>query len=204
MKLFIIILLTTLLSTWTDTVQAKIFICIDEQGRKHYSDKMCPRKIAKQTEYYRVKGKTIPPKNVTDYTPVLKLARESLALLQLIEPDQLVYSALYDTINKAHNRHVHFLSFPESKRFARYDPLGTSLQQQLIATLSTACRIRGHLTICAAIEGNPWFTALEQEYFDLYKENFRLTKRFCEKAESAHIGGVISRQMQNFFCQTVN
>ena len=200
----IFVLLILLFSGFTTEVSAKIYICVDDAGKRHYSDKRCPTTSGKKSESYSMTDKVIAPRNVVAFTAVLKLSRESLALLMILEPQDGTYKVLYKDISKAQTRHRQFIASPQRSRFRGYNPMGLALQNRLIASMSKACRQRGHMSICGAIEGNPWFSIQESDFYNANSISRAMVNKYCEKANRAHEGGVISNQMRTSFCQQQN
>ncbi|NNJ72690.1 MAG: DUF4124 domain-containing protein, partial [Enterobacterales bacterium] len=167
LKLILLILLPFII---TD-ISAKIFICVDEQGKRHYSDKRCPTTSGKVSQSYAMTNRVVAPQNVITYSAVLKLARESLALLMILEPNDSTYINLYDDVSTAQRRHSNFINNPDRRRFRGYNPLGLASQNRLIAGLSSACREQGHMSICGAIEGNSWFSSQATDFFKISNQS---------------------------------
>jgi len=194
------LVLLILLSLFSTDISAKIYICVDEQGKRHYSDKRCPTTPGKVSQSYAMTNRVVAPQNVIAYSSVLKLARESLALLMILEPTDSTYINLYDDVSVAQRRHSNFINNPDRSRFRGYNPLGLASQKRLIAGLSSACREQGHMSICGAIEGNSWFSSQATDFFQIKSQSQTNASQHCDKATRAHAGGVISLEMRNSFC----
>lgn len=197
----LLLILTTFFIT---DISAKIYICVDDTGKRQYSDKRCPIKSGTKTESFSMTNRVIAPSNVIEFTAVLKLSRESLALLMVLEPNDSSYGSLYKDISNAQINHRKFLANPQRQRFRGYNPMGVALQNRLIASMSNACRKLGHMSICGAIEGNSWFSTQEADFLQGRTHPRALSGKFCDKAGRAHVGGVISNQMRISFCQSGN
>jgi len=199
-------LLILIITCWT-SINAQIFICVDGNGQRHYSDKRCPTSKGQKTESFSEKGKIVPPKSVTVFTAAIKLVKQSFALLTIYEPTNDTYQSLYQRSLQIELKHQRFISSPNRRKFNRYNPFGMDLQTRIITNLSEACRVKSYMTICSTLEGNPWIATLENEYSSQTTEashdvNKEQRDKLCKKATNAHSGGVISNSMLAYFCKT--
>ena len=194
----------------TQTINAQVFICVDEKDRKHYSDKRCVLS-GKNTTGSMDKSGTINehgnleiPENIRAYTSAIQVVKQLFTLLTSREPANREYTDVYKLVSEAEQRHQVFISNPDSKRFQTYSPFSAENQQRMIRSLSQACRKQGYFSICSAIEGNPWLSASEKVLRDGMTDEEKFVKTdatSCEKATEAHGGGVISDKMLLYFCR---
>ena len=199
-----------LLFLCTTELSAKIFICIDDKGRKHYSDKRCPlpgqkidgtvSKLGIANRY----GKLEIPDEIKAYTAAIQVIRHSFSVLSDREPANQGYKMLLQLVTYAEQKHTRFIQTPDESRFGTYQPFSNANLNEIVASLSDACRIHGYFSICSAIEGNTWISKEEKRY--LSEQNNRKAsdtnrKKSCDKANVAHTGGVISDKMVRYFCR---
>lgn len=192
------------------SLNAKIFICVDETGRKHYSDKHCPRQNQNVTGTMNKSGtinklgKLEIPEEIRVYTSAIQVIKQGFTLLISREPQNREYADVYQLVTVAERRHQMFISNPDEKLFETYLPLSAGERERMISSLSDACRQHGYFSICSAIEGNPWLSKEEQNLLNSMPEQQRFRERdtfSCDKATSAHSGGVISDKMLMYFCR---
>lgn len=186
-------------------VNAQIYICVDTNSQRHYSDKKCPQKKRRQEGSIDKTGKAHATSNVKMFSSVLRLLKRSYALLTIYEPGNQEYSELYNRVTTAELKHMRFLSNPIRSQFSNYNPLGKQLQKRVIQSISDACRNRGYFSVCATIEGNPWISQTERDEFLSDMENKYASvsedNSLCDRAVDANTGGVISDEMKTFFCR---
>ena len=192
------------------SLNAQIFICEDETGRKHYSDKRCPLQnqnisgVMNKSGTINKLGKLEIPEEIRAYTSAIQVIKQGFTLLTIREPRNREYADVYQLVTQAERRHQIFISNPDEKRFKTYRPFSVENQQRMIRSLSDACRKRGYFSICSAIEGNPWLTNEEKALLNSMTEEQRFRKNdksSCDKATVAHSGGVISDKMLLYFCR---
>jgi hypothetical protein len=186
--------------------QAQIYICVDENGQRHYSDKRCPGKKLTQAASVDKRGQERAPDNVQIFGSAIQLLKRSYALLTIYEPENREYSELYNAVSRAEMKHMRFMSNPMPSRYNNYSPFNKDTQARIIASISDACRYRGYFSVCAAMEGNPWIAKLEMNY---HREELRTNyshsssnSDFCDKAVDAREGGVISDDLMAYFCSS--
>ena len=207
MKLLIALIITLF---WCADLSAQIYICVDESGRKHYSDKRCPAK--KQNNAGKMSssgtinkfGNLEIPENIKAFSIAIRVIKEGFSFLATREPANAEYIRIYRMVANAERRHLSFIANPDEDRFTSYRPFNQSNQDIIISSLSNACRMRGYFTICSTIEGNPWLASVEQRHLaDGWprKSIEEGADKSCEKAASANTGGVISDKMMRYFCE---
>ncbi len=189
-------------------VSAQIFICVDENGRKHYSDKRCPVKKTSSNKNNSATinrfGKLEIPDAVKAYSVAIRVIKEGFSFLATREPENAEYVNIYRMVARAERRHLDFIANPSSDRFQSYQPFNRDDKKIIIASLSNACRIRGYFTICSTIEGNPWLSEEELRHLTDNWPRRSLdgsADSSCDKATTANTGGVISDKMMRYFCE---
>ena len=98
-------------------LSAQIFICVDENGRKHYSDKRCPAKksSANKTKSATINrnGKLEIPEEVKAYSVAIRVIKEGFSFLASREPNNAVYVRIYRMVARAERRHLNFIANPD-------------------------------------------------------------------------------------------
>lgn len=188
-------------------VEGKIYVCIDGNGARHYSDKKCPINNKFKTEVISDLGKVTLPNSVLEFTPIIQIVKRTLALAAEQMPNKELYRKAYQYTLDAEIAHQRFLSQKHKKVPYNYNPFDPVKLVDIIAAISDSCRTQGYMSICGVIEGNYWLNGEEQIFLTkLQKKNNQPKiaganqKKYCEKAKMANLGGVISRRMLASFC----
>ena len=184
--------------------EGRIYVCIDGNGARHYSDKKCPLNRQFKTEVINDLGKVTLPDSVLEFTPIIQIVKRTLSLAAMQIPDKELYRKAYQYTLDAEVTHQTFLSKAHKKVPLNYNPFDPVKLVDIIAAISDSCRNQGYMSICGVIEGNYWLNGEEQIFLKKSQNQPMVTpsnqKKFCEKAKIANQGGVISRRMLDSFC----
>jgi hypothetical protein len=190
---------------------ARIYVCVDNNGARHYSDKKCPTANTKRTETINKLGKKNIPDSVLAFTPMIQVLKRALTLINKQTTDKSIYTRAHRSILQAERNHTNFISQQQSSFTENYSPFDKIELLSLIAAISYACRSEGMMSICGVIEGNNWLKQQETNYLeDLEMKGLNLLvtserqNKLCNKARTAHTGGVITRNMRNYFCEDLS
>jgi len=206
MNKFSVVLIAIILFLPTQ-VEGQIYICVDKNGFHHYSDKKCPTDKKLKEEIMNDYGKKVLPDYILEYRPIIQSVKRVLALLIQYQPDSELYQKAYTNTEEIEKLHNKFLDTHQKTAPTKYDPFITKKADSIVAAISRGCRFEAHMTVCGMIESNQWLFDKEQTYIKARFENelfYEITesdrKLYCEKAERANQGGVVSRNMMEYFC----
>ncbi len=184
--------------------EGRIYVCIDENEARHYSDKKCPINNKFKTEVINDLGKVTLPNSVLEFTPIIQIVKRTLALAAEQIPNKALYRKAYQYTLDAEIAHQRYMSKTHKKVPNNYNPFDPVKLVDIIAAISDSCRAQGYMSICGVIEGNYWLNGEEQMFLKNAQNKPIITpsnqKKFCEKAKIANQGGVISRRMLDSFC----
>jgi len=184
--------------------EGRIYVCIDGNGTRHYTDKKCPINSKFKTEVINDLGKVTLPNSVLEFTPIIQIVKRTLALAAEQMPDKELYRKAYQYTLDVEIAHQSFMSKAHKKVPNNYNPFDSVKLADIIAAISDSCRIQGYMSICGVIEGNYWLNGEEQLFLKKSQNQPMIIpsnqKKFCEKAKTANQGGVISRRMLDSFC----
>jgi len=191
--------------------EARIYICVDEKGTRHYSDKKCPINKKLKTEVINNLGKAVIPDSILEFTPIIQIIKRTLTVINEQIPNNDLYKRALKYSIEAELFHNKFLT-KRHKVFPKdYNPFEPVKLVNIIAAISHGCRSQAYMTICAAIEGNYWLNGEEQIYLKQQQESglhYVVTeansKSYCKKATIANQGGVVSHKIVQYFCQREN
>ncbi|MCP3674104.1 MAG: DUF4124 domain-containing protein [Gammaproteobacteria bacterium] len=188
--------------------EGSIYVCIDGNGARHYSDKKCPISNKFKTEVINDFGKAAFPDSVLEFSPIIQIMKRTLALAAEQMPDKELYRKAYQYTLDAEVGHLRYMSTTHKEVSNNYNPFDPVKLVDIIAAISDSCRSHGYMSICGAIEGNYWLSGEEQRFLK-NAQNKPLSspsnqKKFCEKAKIANQGGLISRRMLGSFCLNTN
>jgi len=196
-----------LISFVSSHVDGAIYICLDNKGIKHYSDKKCPIKKTVKTVIIKDLGKTSIPNSILEFTPIIQNVKAALRFIKELIPDNELYQTAYGytlTTERSHNNYIATKHRSHPKIYSPFDPIKL---EHIVAAISHACRAEANMTICGVIESNYWLSGEEQIYLknQIQKDiHLRVTaidkNKLCEKAKLASQSGVISRKMVDNFC----
>ncbi len=189
-------------------VEGAIYVCVDNNGARHYSDKKCAINKALKSEVMNNSGKYSLPDSVQKFTHIIQMLKNTLSLINQQTPGVDLYQRAYKYSLDADSKHNKFLSIRHKTMPVKYNPFEPEKLTKIIAAISKGCRIDAYMTVCGAIEGDDWLSTEEQNYrqkqragdFQYYATP-QNNKLLCEKAKRANQGGVISKGMQEVFCQ---
>jgi hypothetical protein len=154
-------------------------------------------------------GKTTIPKYILEFTPTIQTVKRALRLIKQHRPENNLYQRAYSYSVIAEKRHNKYIAFKHKTYPEEYKPFKPAPLNEIIAAISHACRSEAYMTACGIIESNNWLSDEEQDYMKKQSDKGILINRtatdkklFCEKSKHASNGGVISKNLVNYFCET--
>jgi len=188
---------------------AGIFVCIDANGQKSYSDKKCPPSNKKKSQVINDLGRTTVPDSILQFTAIIKVVKRTLRVVIDQSPDNGLYRRAYRYTQDAEVNHRKYLSKQHKNYPINYNPFAPIELSDIISAISGSCRINGFMTVCGAIESNYWLNGEEQIYLSKSRVSAYTNSTkgndiaLCNKAKRANYSGVVSGRVVDYFCKAI-